>query len=145
MSDHHQRTEKILGVVADWAGRTAVIRGIALAGSRARGEVRPDSDVDLIVLTPDPGAFRDSSWVASIAWSEIGEVTSSWQDQTYGVAWSRHLRLAPDFEVEFCFAAISWADIDPIDPGTLRVVSDGCCILYDPDGSLSRVCMAAKR
>jgi hypothetical protein len=57
-----------------------------------------------------------------------------WQDEDYGVLWSRRLWLERvRFEVEIGFVRPSWAELNPLDPGTRRVVADGCRILYDPD------------
>lgn len=36
-------------------------------------------------------------------------------------------------EVEFSFSGKSWADINPIDEGTRRVMVDGHKIIYDPN------------
>ena len=60
----------------------------------------------------------------------------------YGVAWSEHIHLQPDVEVELTFAKCSWASTDPIDEGTRRVVGDGFLIVFDKDGSLHRLIAA---
>ncbi len=44
--------------------------------------------------------------------------------------------------LEIGFARPAWAKVDPLDPGTRRVVADGCRILHDPDRLLSRLCAA---
>ncbi len=43
----------------------------------------------------------------------------------------RRVQLPSGFEVEFGFAAPSWAATDPVDAGTARVVRDGCRPLLD--------------
>lgn len=57
--------------------------------------------------------------------------------------WSRHVHLdssnACSTEVEFSFGRSSWASIALLDPGTQRVVSDGCRVLYDPEGILAQL------
>jgi len=45
-------------------------------------------------------------------------------------------------EVEVGIGPLSWAQIDPVDAGTRRVVTDGCRILHDPDGQLQRLLVA---
>jgi len=47
-------------VVTDWAASRRDIVGPALVGSRARGTANPDSEIDLILLTPNPDAFHVS-------------------------------------------------------------------------------------
>jgi hypothetical protein len=66
-----------------------------------------------------------------------------WQDEDYGELWSRRLWLEQNGgEVEFGFASPAWADVNPLDPGTRRVIADGCRILHDPKKILSRLCAA---
>lgn len=135
--DIHQAAG-VADAVADWAINQTTIRGLALIGSHARGEARPDSDIDLAALAIDPGAFEaDSTWPGSIAWPGMRLV--SWQDERYGIVWSRRLQLDPSCEVELSFGPLSWAALNPVDPGTRRVVSDGFRVLYDPDGLMMRL------
>lgn len=63
-------------------------------------------------------------------------------DEEYGAVWCRRAWFKPQYEVEFAFASLSWADVSPVDQGTERVVSDGCRILYDPDELLKRLAVA---
>lgn len=129
----------ILETIADWAQAREDIRGLALAGSHARNEARADSDIDLIVLVKNPSAFRDVESLTSIDWSRAGAHRKRWADEEYGAVWSRRIWLEPEHEIEFTFASLPWADVSPVDSGTYRVVSDGCRILYDPDGILTRL------
>jgi predicted nucleotidyltransferase len=117
---------------------------VALVGSHARGTARADSDIDLIVLTTDPQRFRaDTAWLRAIDWNFIAARPAEWQDEDYGVLWSRRMWLKPNRdEVEIGFALPSWAEVKPIDPGTQRVITDGCRALHDPEGLLTRLCAA---
>jgi hypothetical protein len=56
---------------------------------------------------------------------------AGWHDVDYGIVWSRHIQLEPTCEIEFTFCAPSWAATDPVDPGTVDVVSQGCRVLSD--------------
>ena len=48
--------------------------------------------------------------------------------------------LKPDgVEIEVGLTAPSWADTDPLDSGTARVVREGFSIVFDPDGLLARL------
>jgi hypothetical protein len=139
--------EFILHVVLAWATAQPKIRAVALVGSHARGTARPDSDIDLMLLTTDPHGFRaDTTWVVQIDWHAVGTRPQKWQDEEYGAAWSRRVWLADcRWPVELTFASLIWANADPLDAGTQRVISDGCRILHDPDALLAVVCKAVGR
>ncbi len=123
-----------------WAVMHDQVLAVALLGSYARDEARPDSDVDLIVITSDPGHFRhQTQWVNDIPWKQMGIEVSFWADEDYGALWSRRLVLSTGGEVEVGFAAPSWAAIDHIDAGTHQVVHGGIRILLDPSGLLTRL------
>jgi uncharacterized protein len=144
MVEDCQKIELILQVILSWATAQPKIRAVALVGSRARGGARPDSDIDLMLLTTDPAAFRaDTTWVGQIDWDAIDTRPRKWQDEEYGAAWSRRVWLTDRcVQVELAFAFLSWANADPPDAGTQRVISDECRILYDPDALLARLCKA---
>ena len=61
----------------------------------------------------------------------------SFEDAAYGAVWSRHFTLVPRAALELSFAAPSWASLDPIDPGTRRIVEAGWRILVDKAGALA--------
>lgn len=88
-------------------------------------------------LVDDPNAFRqDTRWMREVG---LGLEVSSWRDEDYGAAWSRRIFLENGEELEFTLSTREWAKIDPADAGTFRVISDGCQILYDPEGTLERL------
>jgi hypothetical protein len=139
------QVDPIVEVVLAWATTQPIIRAVALVGSRARGTARRDSDIDIALLTTDPDSFRaDTTWVTQIDWHAIGIRPQRWQDEQYGAAWSRRVWVS-DWSVELTFASLSWANADPIDAGTLSVISGGCRILHDPYALCARLCEAAGR
>jgi predicted nucleotidyltransferase len=134
------RLRQILDPIIQWVKRRPDLLGLALVGSWARGTAREDSDVDLVLLAEVPEALRrDTAWPFQIAWSDARLEPVDWSDADYGRAWSRHLRLRPDVEIELSFAAPGWAEVDPIDEGTLRIVADGFEVLLDKAGLLGRL------
>jgi predicted nucleotidyltransferase len=144
MSAPSQQAESLLELITNWARARRDISGVALVGSHARGTARVDSDIDLVLLTPISEAFRaDESWVCDIDWS-VGARPVTWRDEDYGNVWSRRIWLSSGAELEISFAPLSWADVNPLDAGTRRVISDGCRILHDPDRCLDRLCRAIK-
>jgi len=136
--------DRIVQMILAWARTETNVRAIALVGSHARGTARADSDVDLVVLTNVPEFFRaDTSWLDAIGWRGADSRLLKWQDEEHGVLWSRRLWLEQGrLEVEIGFARPAWAEVNPLDPGTQRVVADGCRILHDPDRLLARLCAA---
>lgn len=138
--------DKLLQPVIQWAMSQPQIHGLLLAGSYARGQARPDSDIDLVVLTPQPDAFRhDTAWISAIDWQAAGVRALDWRDADYGMLWSRHLRLDSAPELEFGFAPLAWAATSPVDEGTHRVISDGCRILYDPHNHFAALVAAVQK
>jgi hypothetical protein len=131
----------IIAAVVQWAAARGDVLAVVLVGSWARGEARPDSDVDFMLLTPHSAAYRAAEgWQHGIAWP--GATIAAWEDHDYGAAWSRHIFLTDGAEVELCFSLPAWAATDPIDEGTRAVAGRGCRILYDPQGLLARLVAA---
>ncbi len=126
----------VLSVVSAWAASRGDVVALALVGSHARGTAAADSDIDLVVLTPSPSAFRESAWLTQIPWAALDCDVAEYRDAEYGAVWSRHVTLDNETLVEFSFADPTWAATAPCDPGTRAVVQAGCCPLYDPEGLL---------
>jgi uncharacterized protein len=133
-------------VVLKWAKAQPTVSAMALVGSHARGTARADSDIDLVVLTTAPQFFHgDTAWLDAIGWSVVATRPVKWKNEDYGLLWSRRVWLEPNrHEVEISFARLSWAEVNPLDPGTQRVIADGCRVLYDPDRLFARLCATVK-
>jgi predicted nucleotidyltransferase len=111
------------------------IVAVGLAGSWARGVGRADSDVDLVVLTTDPGRLLEST-----AWfTAFGPDAELIRCRRFGAITERRLRLPDGLVVEVGIGAPSWAATDPVDEGTRRVVHDGFRPVYDPAAMLERL------
>jgi predicted nucleotidyltransferase len=109
------------------------IVAIALVGSWARNAGRPDSDVDLVVLTIKPELLLESN-----SWFAIFEAGAQLvRSEDFGLIQERRLRLADGLEVEVGIGAPEWAGTEPPDAGSARVVRDGMRILYDPEQLLA--------
>ncbi len=135
-----ERTNTLLEEITRWAARRGDISALALVGSWARGTARADSDIDIMLLTPVPSLFRqDDRWLKEIDWNKIGTSVAEWRDAEYGPIWSRHLRLLDDTKIEFGFGLPSWTAVNPIDAGTVQVISNGCRVLFDPQGLFDKL------
>lgn len=133
------KKETFIVKATGWARREPDILGLLLVGSHANGAARDDSDVDLQVLVSNPEA-----WVRSRGWlTEFGKVSSAVREE-WGVVRTLRVFFEGGLEVEFNFATLAWLKTDPIDPGTLRVVSDGAKILYGPSGKLEALMSCAQ-
>ncbi len=120
----------LTGRVVRWAAARPDVVAVALVGSWARGAARPDSDVDLVVLTRDRDGYL--GWPGCDAgWADL-------RTRWWGPLLERRFRLPGGLEVEIGFAPGSWA-AEPVDPGTARVVTDGLVVLHDPSGLLERL------
>jgi len=122
----------LLDRACTWAESRVDISAIALAGSHAHGRARPDSDIDLIILSDAPEPLRKSNWL-----DVFGASTDISTDQ-WGILTAHRIRCSYYGEVEVGVAPSSWADI-PADEGTRRVVRDGIIDVYDPRGALNRL------
>jgi hypothetical protein len=131
------RVGQVLELASDWARQRPDIRGLALVGSWARGTARPDSDVDLVVLTT-----AGDDYLAGDDWTAALGATRIVRTQRWGPVTERRLLLEDGLEVEVNVTGPAWAATDPLDPGTRRVAADGMRILHDPDGRLTALATA---
>ncbi|MEU8180825.1 nucleotidyltransferase domain-containing protein [Micromonospora sp. NPDC049044] len=132
-SERIAEVEEIISRVTRWAARHRDVAGLLLAGSYARNSARPDSDVDLVLLTTDQARYADNLWVHELAIGDLMRV------QSWGAVIERRFRTASGLEVEINIGAPDWAGTEPLDPGTRRVVTDGARALHDPTGALGNL------
>ncbi|GAA2503303.1 hypothetical protein GCM10023100_11040 [Actinocorallia cavernae] len=128
-----------------WAGTHEDVVGVLLVGSYARGATRPDSDVDVVLLTADPAPYLTDATEPDAAQPDAFESEGTWtgwadelglgrlvRTRAWGPITERRYTLVPGLEVEFGIGGPGWARTDPVDPGTRRVVAEGARTLYDP-------------
>jgi hypothetical protein len=133
----------LVSAVTGWAIRRGDIRAMALVGSWARGNPNQISDIDLLLLTDRVHEYRRrQEWLTEIDFAGAGYRLNSSESACYGVVWSRHVHLLPAAEVELAFAECSWAQTEPVDDGTRRVVKDAFRIIFDKDEMLSKLVAA---
>ena len=130
--------DSIVNRVTRWAALRPDISGLLLVGSYARNAARPDSDVDLVVLTSDLARYADNSWAEELALGELTRV------QAWGPITERRFVTASGLEVEINIGSPEWARLDPVDSGTRRVVTDGARPLHDPTGALAELIHACR-
>jgi hypothetical protein len=92
------------------------------------------SDVDLVVLTREPELY--GAWLGAVSPLAPAKLI---RHEEWGPITEWRFRRRSGLHVEFNVATPSWAGVDPLDPGTARVVSDGLQIIRDPQALLDRV------
>jgi predicted nucleotidyltransferase len=120
---------EVVDRVTRWAARHDDVVAVALVGSCARGAIRPDSDVDVVLLTTDIDVYEGNSWTGELRLGRLVRV------QQWGLVVERRFVTNSGLEVEINIGGPNWAD--PAEPGTVRVVRDGVRVLFDPAGLLA--------
>jgi predicted nucleotidyltransferase len=108
------------------------VQRIALAGSYARGAAREDSDIDLVVLTDQPGKY-----LGDLRWIERFGTVEKHQTEDYGKLISLRVWYQNDVEAEFGITMPDWAAI-PLDAGTPQVILGGMIVLFERENLLRR-------
>jgi predicted nucleotidyltransferase len=58
-----------------WASERVDVHGLALVGSHARGAARDESDIDLVILTDQPGSYLDDlHWIEHFGAAEKHQI-----------------------------------------------------------------------
>src|SRR4051812_13445038 len=108
MHSHRRRdaaaeVEAVLQRLVAMAERRPDVCAVALVGSWARGEPRPGSDVDLVLLTSAPSRYvDDQDWLEEIGGARLVR-TASW-----GAITECRFALRSGMEVELGVGAPSW-------------------------------------
>ena len=124
--------DEVLRAALALARSEASVHAIALVGSCVRGTPGPDSDVDLVILSTEPDDLRRrGDW-----FTHFGSVALVGQRQ-FGDVTERRLRRGDGVDIEIGLAPLSWAETNPVDAGTARVVREGFSIVFDPHGTLA--------
>jgi hypothetical protein len=135
-----QQADLLVDAVRVWLEGRNDLRALAVAGSWARGNPKPSSDLDLIIVASDPEKYQfPDGWLCDVPFAIAGFKIDHYATCMYGIVWSCRVSLQPDAEVELTFAASAWANINPLDPGTKFVVADAFRIIVDKDGALQRL------
>jgi uridine kinase len=116
-----------------WAETRADVRALVLVGSQARGDARPDSDIDIVMLAIDAQPFLND-----LLWLRDFGVDTDVTREPYGRVTSLRFRFDYGSEVELSIAPADWA-AEPIDAGTDHVMRDGSVVLLDRDGDVTRL------
>ena len=124
--------DELLKAVTSWAEHEVDIVSVALVGSRARGDARSDSDVDLVIQCTRPERYlKELTWL-----SQFGVVQAT-SIEDWGLVQSLRVFYVGGPEAEYGITSPEWVNF-PLDEGTIKVLRDGVLVLLDRDGSLTR-------
>jgi predicted nucleotidyltransferase len=126
----HGFLQKIQG----WATKNNDVLAVGYAGSWARGSAKPNSDLDLMIITSTPEKYLETpDWMAFFG--DLREVKS----EDWGLAQTRRAFYQDNSEIEFNITSKEWTKTDPVDAGTKQVVREGMIIVYDPRDLLRKL------
>ena len=115
--------KNFLARVKRWAEETAHVEVLLVVGSHARGTERPDSDLDLVLVTT-----KRDELVADQTFPETFGRVLRRQTEYYGACTSVRVWYEGGPEAEFGLVEPSWLAL-PLDEGTRRVLADGHRVL----------------
>lgn len=96
-----------------------------------------DSDIDIVVLTDALIHSEVETWTGMLNGNVV-------RQQRWGPLREIRLLRPSGFTVEIGVAPLSWADTEPVDAGTYKVINDGHLIVYDPDDVLAALSTACR-
>ena len=124
--------DELMTKVADRSQADPRVIAAGVCGSYARGNARPDSDVDFCILTRNPQTLIDDrEWISRLG----ADARVAGPVEDYGLVRSVRVFYGST-EAEFGIADEAWARL-PIDGETAGVINEGLRILYDPEGILA--------
>ena len=111
------------------AGSHPDVRAAVVVGSYAYGRPTMESDIDIVIAADNRDAWLlDDSWARRIVGTRLEIV----REQDWGPLRERRFRTESGFEVEFGLVTAQWF-ATPVDPGTAKVLRDGCRIVTDAE------------
>jgi uncharacterized protein len=131
LKGRRRQASAVIEAVTEWSRYQADVSGLVLVGSYAYNHPRMASDVDLVLVTAEPGRHAHGlEWAATV--DRNAKLTRS---QDWGRLMERRVRLRSGLQVELGIVSPEWVSL-PLDPGTASVLRDGWRILHDPEGLL---------
>lgn len=111
--------------IIDWGNQDHDIDSIIVVGSYARGQQKPESDLDLVIITSNKAKFfQNHDFVA-----QFGKATKI-QTEFYGAVTSVRATYEDSSEIEFSIADATWVE-KPLSASTSQVLRRGFKVLVD--------------
>ncbi|MFF6999172.1 nucleotidyltransferase domain-containing protein [Streptomyces sp. NPDC008313] len=131
-SERAAEINEVIDRITRWARGREDIVGLLLVGSCARDAAWPDSDIDVVLLTAEESRHLLAD-ACAVGLGLGGPIRT----QSWGPITERRYATASGLEVELAIGSPTWAETDPVDAGTHRVVTDCARVLHDPAGILA--------
>lgn len=132
MSIDAQRRHQVDGIVLrarQLTGSYPDVRAVVVVGSYAGGCPTMESDIDIVMAVNHRDDWLlDDSWARHVVGTRLEPV----REQDWGPLRERRYRTESGFEIEFGLVTAQWF-ATPVDPGTAKVLSNGCRIVTDAD------------
>lgn len=122
----------IIKMITEWGEKDPQVEAIVLVGSFARKTNKPDSDIDVCLITD----FKEEL-LYKISFIHIFGLVKNYVIEYWGACTSIRVWFEEGEEVEFGLVKPSWYSI-PLDAGTRRILEDGYRILVDKQGILTK-------
>jgi predicted nucleotidyltransferase len=107
--------EALLERISRWAEQRHDVRALALVGSWAHGAPRPESDVDLMLLTESPSRYTEhDDWL-----KELGALRMV-RTRTWGAITERRFALQSGLEIDLGVGTPAWASVPECSPTVVR-------------------------
>lgn len=117
----------------DWGQQDDEIDSIIVVGSYARGTQKPESDLDLVVITSNKAKlFQNNQFV-----NQFGKAIKV-QTEFYGAVTSIRATYEDASEIEFSIADATWLE-KPLNPGTKQVLRGGFKVLVDKHNQFKNI------
>jgi hypothetical protein len=122
--------DRIVAAIRAWAVADEHVRAVVVVGSYAAGRPRTSSDLDLVIVVSTPERWLPDIDGVSAA---VGVHAAPVRERDWGRLRERRFRTPTGLDIDLGIVALSWLGT-PVDPGTARVLRDGCQIVFDPEG-----------
>jgi aminoglycoside 6-adenylyltransferase len=135
--------ELLAAEVADWASSRVDVRALLIVGSQVRSDVPADrwSDLDLVFLLEDPGAYtEDASWTR-----EFGTPLLTFLEATLDGHWERRVLYESGADVDFVLFPASIEERLDSSEGAAELVARGYRVLVDRVGLEERLARLASK
>jgi len=130
--------DKFLSLLTQWANTDNNIISAVIVGSVARNEARPDSDIDVLIITNEIERYsKDLAWLNNFKRYE------SIRFEVWGPVHCIRV-FFDECEAEFNFVKPFWAGI-PVDPETAKVVSGGITLIKDTNNLVMKLISAVEK
>ncbi|RTL36605.1 MAG: hypothetical protein EKK48_25540 [Candidatus Melainabacteria bacterium] len=131
--------DEFLRSLNTWCGQRQDLLGLLLIGSYARGTAKPDSDVDLILISMQPLAYVDNC-----RWAEVFGAIKKAELEDWGLVKSWRIIFQTGLEVEFGITDMDWLSQEQLQGSTGKIIADGAQIIFDPRGELAESIRSVK-